>query len=204
MLTQTLKTALFVSALALPIFSAQAQSADQWFERADGSLIHEQAGLHCPTSVNGYDRIEEDAEANNGFCAYADDAHEEEFVVQFYERANQDIETELQRTLAHFEDEGAIVSLTTSVGCEASLASVADGGAPPEELDASFNDYAVNDELRCLVMEDANQDIWVISLQSAGDYYFTTINSSHELAELNDMVETSSEFHAMQFSSPAV
>lgn len=191
-----------------PLASAQSAGAyaDTWLTRDDGSMIEEMSGVVCPTSVDDFTRVETTAYSEGGFCAYEADTEATDFTVQFYAAGPHDTEEELVRTLAHFEDNGAIASMTYSVGCEANMASVAAGGSSIASLTASFRDYQVEDDLRCLVLEADDSSVWVISLQRAGDYFISTVSAAPngDQSEIAHMVDASSHFHAAQFAGPAV
>lgn len=205
-----IKTTLTAAAILslMPAANAQAPNAfaDAWLTRADGSMVDEMSGVVCPTIIDDYDRVETASYDEGGFCAYEASASAYEFTVQFYEAGPHDTEEELVRTLGHFEDQGAIASMSSSVGCEANMASLAAGGTSIANLSQTWRDYDVNSDLRCLVLEGEDDTAWVISLQRAGDYFVSTIatmpNGSE--ADIAHMVDASSRFHATQFAGPSV
>ena len=206
MTTPSVLTALCAFALSLSAPLANAQADDAWFVRADGSIVDEVSGIVCPSMMDGYQRVETASYDQGGFCAYEANASSHAFTVQFYQASGQDTEAELVRTLSHFEDHGAVASMSNSVGCEANMASIATGGSSIAQLAKSFTDYEVDSDLRCLVLEDADASTWVISLQRAEGYFVSTISSSPNgsAADLSDMVDAASRFHAAQFAGPSV
>ena len=184
---------------------ASAAEYNPWFEREDGAMVHDASGAICPSIVAEYSRADLEGAADHGYCAYENDTTGEAFSVQFYEGGSASPDAELQRTLDHFEDDTAIISASFSVGCEGQLAAAKTGAASIADIAATTNDFEIAEDLRCAVLETSSGQ-WVISIQSADDWYISTVSSSPVKSEdtLKTMVSASADFHARQYAQPAV
>gem|GEM_PF-5025241 len=193
-----------LSILASPS-SAEATEYNPWVEQTNNGVIHDASGVYCPTDLSDYVRGDIKANSEFGYCAYTSASVGTELTVQFYKQSQPSLEAEMKRTLAHFEDRSAVVSVSQSVGCEGNLAAAREGDNLISDLAMTVNDYEVDDDLRCLVLE-TDDSLWVISTQSTGDWYVSTINSLplDSQPDASHMVEVSARFHAAQFTGPSV
>lgn len=198
--------ALAAASSAAPAFAA-AEWVPGWLELENGSLVHEEAGVFCPNSFDHYHRIEADADLVSGFCAYQDKAAGDEFSVQFYQGPSRSIDQEIDRTLAHFEDEGAVASIASSVGCEGRMTAARHPAEAFGELEDTASDFDIDDNVRCLVMAQAETEkAWIVSIQEMEGWFISVVATTPNLndAQIDAKVGDAADFQAMQFSQPSV